>query len=108
MRTTHETQFRFSVLVFPDDGIRIIDSLQFRIIDDIFFSVFFDQALALFFCFRSQVVNVIETDGTIGSCSSPKIFQIGACFVSQLRTDPFIKTHYIWHIFHDFHTDSAA
>ena len=65
MRTSDEAELRSCVLVFPHDGIVVLDSVELGVVNDIDLCALGDKALALLNRFGSQLVDVIETDSAV-------------------------------------------
>ena len=108
MRTSDEAELRSCVLVFPHDGIVVLDSVELGVVNDIDLCALGDKALALLNRFGSQLVDVIETDSAVGSGSRAEILEVCLCIAVKLGADPLIKTLDIGDIFHDLHADSGA
>ena len=65
MRTTHKAELRLCFFIFPDDGIAVINPLQFRIVDGINLCIFLYQALALLNSLGCYPRDMVETYGAV-------------------------------------------
>ena len=108
MGTSHETQLRLGILLFPDHWIALIDPLKFRIIYHVDFCILRDQIFSVFYSLRSNIFHMIQTYRTVGSSRCAEIFQIGFRSIIQLTAQPFVQSYDIGNIRHDFHTDGRS
>ena len=108
MGTSHETQLRLGILLFPNHRIALIDPLKFRIIYHIDFCILRDQIFSVFYSLRSDIFHMVQTYRTVGSSCCAEILQIGFRSIIQLTAQPFVQSYDIGNIRHDFHTNGRS
>ena len=108
MGTSHETQLRLGILLFPDHRIALIDPLKFRIIYHVDFCILRNQIFSVFYSLRSDIFHMVQTYRTVGSSRCAEVFQIGLCCIIQFTAQPLVQSYDIGNIRHHFHTDGRS
>ena len=65
MRTAYEAKLRFGVLVLPDNGIIIFNSVKLRVIDNICLCAVRDKLFTELDRFGSNSVDMIKSDSAV-------------------------------------------
>ena len=105
VRAAHEAQLRLGVAVFPHARVALAHAPELRIVDDVHRCAVADERLALLHGLGREVLDVVQTDCTVGRGGCAKVLEIGFRCIIQLPAQPFVQTAEEGDILHDLHAD---
>ena len=108
MGAANEAELGLSIGVLPNDGVLTLDTLQFGIVDDVDLCAFRHQRCAQFLGFGGQILDMVQTHGTVGGGCCTEVLQVGTVFVVQLSSQPLFHAGDIRNVLHDLHADGRA